>query len=815
MNPIIEQFRRGKPSGTSNITRSASGALQAWFENGFSVTVSRYASDNTVRVQIKKSTMVYTEVLRFDASGRYIGSDNESIPTDFAGELQKGGVAGAQPKDQVSLAAKFRSLGGKIAAFYYGEWCQSGTSYNQWPWRWFTQFKDRLPVCSVGLPFRYLFDFTKWFQGTYANTTLSTAADGAVIFTDTTTDALWISPDIVRPRIDESAVLVYGKATASSTTTLINDSGRAWTVNQFYKQRLVMLSGQNAKNVTGAVADSATGSVLLTVTAHGLSTGQSVRVKDVEGITGANGFFTITVVDVNTVLLQGSIFKGTYTAGGVMGVYKTINSNTSTGLTLASALPFTPAVGDVYTIETQQNEYGALGSEYQAVRVKVKRINVGSTWAGELRFITVDDQTFDEVKKLTVPEPAWSSDGYSDVVFDMSNNATWNSKKILKFRIDLFASIGSNYQVKEIELVTTSPRAQAENAEIVGLPSDVKWAVDWELKQAKEHGIDVFIHNMYWSKSQYPWKFTNHQDYNLSLHAASTAAPDMAFCLQWSNHDTTNPLTSKADWYELVDYWYSYFQNGRYHKIDGKHVVYLFSVNNLLTWAATLYTPLSGLAAVKAMLDDARARVIAKPSTVAPSGIYFVGMGSVDHPYWAGDNTATGGTWTGGYKQAGCDAITVYNQFQSYYGQVVMNSGGTVGGTYPATTEDLTYSTFSEVYDRASTWVLEKSNTTLSYQPSVIAGWDKRPWVWYNNGGGFNYRNGMKSSWNCRGSESMFREHCNKQLAQVLSHEDKFKSTPPLVTMYAWNEYGEGGFLAPTVGEGWTKLQAIKEIFGT
>ena len=725
------------------------------------------------------------------------------------GDLQSGITGDAASRNS------FRSLGGKIAAYYYGEWCQSGNSYNQWPWRWFGQFQDRLPVTSVGLPFRYQYDFTKWFQGTYANTTLSTASDGSVMFTDTTTDGLWISPDIVKPRIDDSAVLAYGKATASSTTTVVNDSGRAWTTNQFYKQRLVMLSGQNAKNVTGAVADSATGSVLLTVTAHGLSTNQTVRVKDVDGVTGANGYFTITSVDANTVLLQGSIFKGTYISGGVLGVVKTINSNTATALTLSSALPFAPATGDVYTIETQQNEYAANGSEHQAVRAKIKRLGGSGTWAGELRFVTVDDQTFDEVKKLVIAEPVWPTDGYVDVVWDMSNNATWNSKKILKFRLDFFANIGANYQVKDIELVATNLRTQTENTSVVGLPSDIKWAVDWELKQAKSHGIDCFIHNMYWSKSQHPWRFSNHQDYNLKLHAESTAAPDMTFCLQWSNHDTTNPLTTQADWYELVDYWYSYFQNSRYHKIDGKHVVYLFSVNNLLTWAATLYSPLTGVVAVKAMLDDARARVAAKPSSVAPNGIYFVGMGAVDHPYWGGDNTASGGTWTGGYKQCGCDAMTVYNQFQSYYGQVILNSGGTVAGSYPASTEELTYPTFKQVYDNATKWVYSSSGTTLTFQPSIISGWDKRPWVWNNTNGVYNYRNGMKNSWNCRGSENMFRDHCSSQLQNVLDNAAKYATTPPLITAYAWNEYGEGGFLAPSRGEGWSKLQVIKDVFGS
>ena len=35
-----------------------------------------------------------------------------------------------------------------------------------------------------------------------------------------------------------------------------------------------------------------------------------------------------------------------------------------------------------------------------------------------------------------------------------------------------------------------------------------------------------------------------------------------------------------------------------------------------------------------------------------------------------------------------------------------------------------------------------------------------------------------------------------------------------LFTIYAWNEYGEGGFVAPTQGDQYMKLEGIKEVFG-
>ena len=36
----------------------------------------------------------------------------------------------------------------------------------------------------------------------------------------------------------------------------------------------------------------------------------------------------------------------------------------------------------------------------------------------------------------------------------------------------------------------------------------------------------------------------------------------------------------------------------------------------------------------------------------------------------------------------------------------------------------------------------------------------------------------------------------------------------PAITIYAWNEFQEGGIVCPTRGEDWLKLEAIKAVFG-
>jgi hypothetical protein len=36
----------------------------------------------------------------------------------------------------------------------------------------------------------------------------------------------------------------------------------------------------------------------------------------------------------------------------------------------------------------------------------------------------------------------------------------------------------------------------------------------------------------------------------------------------------------------------------------------------------------------------------------------------------------------------------------------------------------------------------------------------------------------------------------------------------PALTIYAWNEFGEGGMVAPTRGDRYMKLEAIEQVFG-
>lgn len=99
------------------------------------------------------------------------------------------------------------------------------------------------------------------------------------------------------------------------------------------------------KTVSGAV-NNGSGLIRLTVTGHGYSTGDSIGVYGVGGTTEANGRWTVTVIDANTIDLQGSSFSHAYTSGGTA---------TNRGVLYGGLIAVSPAVARSGLTGTAQN----------------------------------------------------------------------------------------------------------------------------------------------------------------------------------------------------------------------------------------------------------------------------------------------------------------------------------------------------------------------------------------------------------------------------------------------------------------------------
>jgi hypothetical protein len=69
-------------------------------------------------------------------------------------------------------------------------------------------------------------------------------------------------------------------------------------------------------SVLGATDLKVGGPIVIASNGHGLTTGDTVTITDVQGNTAANGTFQITVVDVNNFALNGTLSNGVYAGGG-------------------------------------------------------------------------------------------------------------------------------------------------------------------------------------------------------------------------------------------------------------------------------------------------------------------------------------------------------------------------------------------------------------------------------------------------------------------------------------------------------------------
>jgi hypothetical protein len=108
---------------------------------------------------------------------------------------------------------------------------------------------------------------------------------------------------------------------------------------------------------------------------------------------------------------------------------------------------------------------------------------------------------------------------------------------------------------------------------------------------------------------------------------------------------------------------------------------------------------------------------------------------------------------------------------------------------YAATSEAHKFAELVQAHQRA--W---RGSRDQPYMPTLSVGWDKRPWEGKRG-------LGQKPGW-------YFPDRTPEQLAAALESAIAWMDQHPdqttaerIVLLYAWNEFGEGGYLAPTKGD--------------
>ncbi len=252
----------------------------------------------------------------------------------------------------------------------------------------------------------------------------------------------------------------------------------------------------------------------------------------------------------------------------------------------------------------------------------------------------------------------------------------------------------------------------------------------------------------YWAFVIYP--ADNPLSAGLHLYLSSAHRSRINFCLNLQG----GWLGSEADWPELVQLYVRYFQEPTYQKVLGdRPLVYLF-------------TPADMLGAGK-------------------FGSESIARQAFGHLREASQTAGVGNRTAHAYCQiVGGDAVSAY-----------------------ASDVHVPAAPFAQLAKHTEAWWNEFAATGSAVVPLATSGWDPRP------------RIETPTPWFDYGSSDFYNEaptppelagHVRAALDWVDSHPETAEAKTVLI--YAWNEFDEGGWLAPTLSEGTARLDALQTI---
>ena len=290
--------------------------------------------------------------------------------------------------------------------------------------------------------------------------------------------------------------------------------------------------------------------------------------------------------------------------------------------------------------------------------------------------------------------------------------------------------------------------------------------MDREIIAAADHSVDFF--QLLW----YPAGSTPEEWSAAPLNAglrqflASTNRHRLKFTLEYVNHP---PFDLQADdqWKSACREWAAAMKDPAYLRVGGRPVFKIHGLQHFLNQNGRDMQRAAGR--LRILRDIARESGL--PDPLVSGGVV---------PSEADTITAAAGPY---------DFLTTY-----------MDMPG-----LPKVEKPYPYALLLAHAEKAWKRCAEKS--PRPYVPYLPAGWDPRPWKDPRPSFDMPTREEWLSA--LRRIKAVLDNNPNLGLRPSPSQRQK------MLLIYAWNEFGEGGFVAPTQGEGTMKLEAIQQVFGS
>jgi len=284
--------------------------------------------------------------------------------------------------------------------------------------------------------------------------------------------------------------------------------------------------------------------------------------------------------------------------------------------------------------------------------------------------------------------------------------------------------------------------------------------LDAEIAAAADHGVDFF--QILWYPLNCLEPGDPHQNLNVAVEQfmASPNASRLRFCLEFCNHAPFR-IETDAQWEAACRLWCRAMRSPSYLRVGGRPVFKVHTADQFLAQ--------TGGDAVRVQARwDALRRIAHEAGLPDP----LLGAG--------GDpNGATAGQ---------------YDYFATY-----MEVPG-----LPMRPELYPYAELLKMAE--GTWQAYATGIRKPYLPYLPAGWDPRPWGDPRP----SFTRPDRAQWvdALKSVKAVLDQH------PLLGIPDGKGGRCKAFTIYAWNEFGEGGIVAPTQGDGMMKLEGIAEVFG-